>query len=142
MIQVKQSLIYLCNILKESYEVDLDAETVRLAKKNNPIAKQPLEEAILKMLTKHHQKEIDVTSLDQDQRNDLLSFFLSFYAQPFTIIYKEKQYLLKDGSRRLLQMLAWLIFSKFNLIPEIDSLIKSKMESSVNVKIKPQESNF
>ena len=136
MIQVKEALTYFCELLYDVYGIRVSAEVLRKAKKNDPAVKSKILDIILQIFSRKHSKTIkNLHSLPIGQKKQLFSFFMAFYGAPFSVVYNEKPYYLLDGSSRLLQILLWLCYSKFDLISEFDSGVKSNITKAVQLDI-------
>ena len=135
MIQVKESLIYLCNILETTYGIQSSPEIFRKAKKNDYSVHQDMKNLLFHILLKKYELELHIpvseflaTCNKVAQAEKLLNNFtaicVSLMYPTFNLKLQGKIHVLFDGPRRILMILLWVLMSRPSFFEQMDVQLK------------------
>jgi hypothetical protein len=136
MIQVKESLFYLCKLLDTTYSIKVSPEVLRRAKKNDYSTMREMKNVLFHMLIKKYDLDLPtpinefLSNRDHSPaREKLISNFtatsLALMYPHFTILLNEKIHILFDGPRRILMILVWMLMSNPSYFELLDSKVKA-----------------
>jgi hypothetical protein len=135
MIQVKESLFYLCDLLDTSFGIKTSPEIFRKAKKNDYSTFQEMKNLLFHMLLKKYDLSLHIpvadflaTSKDNPQvekvMNDFTSICISLMYPSFNVLLKDQLHILFDGPRRILMIIVWMLMSNPSFFEQMDAQLK------------------
>lgn len=131
MIQVKESLFYLCDLLKGSFDIRISPEVLRKAKKNDYSVHNDMKGLLFHMLLKKYDLDLRVPVneyLSSSESTDLMDRFtaicISLMYPSFTILFQDKLHILFDGPRRILMIVLWMLMSNASFFDLMDEKLK------------------
>lgn len=135
MIQVKESLFYLSNLLETTYGIKSSPEMFRKAKKNDYSVFQNMKNLLFHMLLKKYDLDLHVpindfldSNNENQQTQQLMDNFtaisISLMYPNFTLLLKDKIHILFGGPRRILMILVWMLMSNPSFFHLMDDKLK------------------
>lgn len=127
MIRVKEALFYLADFLTAATQgastgIVISPETLRRSKLDDPAVACEMRDFVASLICAGHAIALKPTAGDNEMRS-LIALYLSLHLSPFCMAIEGGHYVDIDGSRELLKIACWLLFSNKQLLRHLDETV-------------------